>query len=170
MRRELLGRKLNVLIAAARGHTERRHGPMQQPDELDWRVVFPGPRVGIGALALAMAAAFLAGGFVVSLLAGDSVGVPPAANTIGAQNDTVAEDSRRESEITSSSGRPAVTRELLVDDFLPVPEPRTGPARDRELLVDDLLIVPAPRTEPASTREPLVDDLLEPYAPALAPH
>jgi hypothetical protein len=138
MCRGVLAPRLNFVIVAGRGHTKRRHGQMDQPDGLDWRVQFPGLRVGIGELSVAMAAAFLAGGFVVSLVAGGSAADPLAAMT-GAQNPTVDEDSRPAAGITSSPGRPAATRELLVDDLRPVHAPGSGAVLTRELLVDDFV-------------------------------
>ena len=132
---------------------------MYQQHGISWPGLLRGPRVGIGALALGMAAAFVAGGIVVSLVAGSYVTIPPAAITTGTQNDTLAEDSR-EAGGTSSSGPAALTRELLLDDFVPVPAARSRQALTRELLVDDFLPVPAPRSEPALTRELLVDDFV----------
>ncbi len=133
---------------------------MYQQHGIGWPGLLRSPRVGIGALALGMAAAFVAGGIVVLLVAGSFLDVPPVAMTTGDRNPTLVEDSR-EAGGTSSSGPAALTRELLVDDFVPVPAPRSGTALTRELLVDDFVPVPAPRsgTTPL-TRELLVDDFV----------
>jgi hypothetical protein len=149
---------------------------MYQQHGISWPGQLRGPRVGIGALAFGMAAAFVAGGIVVSLVAGSYLAVPPAAIGSGAQNHTPRSET-------------FLTRELLVDDVVPVPAARNGPAltRDRtallelaaeasrptsrELLVDDFVSVPAPHRVPATrsetffTRELLVDDSVPVPAP-----
>ena len=73
---------------------------MYQQHGIGWPGLLREPRVGIGALAFGMAAAFVAGWIAVTLVAGNAA-APPAAISIRPQNPAVVED-RKSTRLNSS--------------------------------------------------------------------
>jgi hypothetical protein len=131
---------------------------MYQQHGIGWLGLLRAPRIGIGALAMGMAGAFIAGGIVVSIAVGSHPAVPSATITTVTRPNALAEDVRREAGNASSSGQTHLTRELLADDFAAAAGSRPGPIRTRELLADDFVPAVVSRPGTVKTRERLAGD------------